>query len=143
MAENGSELSVKQIRTVQALLTCNSIGEAAKAAGVGERTVYAWLKLPAFQAALSAAESELIDSATRRLLRLQDKALATVETLLSDDPDSKVADSVRLRAALAALEHLIKLRSLRDVERRLQQLEERGQAVPVDWLSEFFKGGAV
>ena len=141
MSEN--VLSAKQARAVSALLTENSIIEAAAAAGVDTRTITRWLKLPAFQAALGAAESELIDGATRRLLRLQDQALATVERLLSDDPDSKVADSVRLRAALAALEHLIKLRSLRDVERRLQQLEERGQAVPVDWLSEFFKGGAV
>ena len=130
MAENGSRLSAKQHRAISALLTSKSVTEAAVATGQGERTIYRWLSEPDFRQALSAAEGDLIDVATRRLLQLQGGALDTLEALLSDDTDASAG--VRLRAAQITLDHLLKLREMRDVEQRLQALEaataERGEA---------------
>ena len=130
MAGNGSELSAKQHRTISALLSTKSVIEAAAATGQGERTIYRWLSEPAFRQALSAAEGDLIDVATRRLLQLQGGALDTLEALLSDETDASAG--VRLRAAQVVLDHLLKLREMRDIEQRLQALEastaERGEA---------------
>ena len=130
MAENGSKLSAKQHRAITALLTSKSVTEAATATGQGERTIYRWLSEPAFRQALSAAEGDLIDVATRRLLQLQGGALDTLEALLGDGADASAG--VPLRAAQVVLEHLLKLREMRDIEQRLQALEaataERGEA---------------
>lgn len=120
MAENGSKLSAKQHRALSALLTSKSVAEAAAATGLGERTIYRWLTDPAFRQALSAAEGELIDAATRRLLTLQGTALDTLEAVLGDEDASA---GVRIRAAQMVLDHLLKLRELRDIEQRLQALE--------------------
>ena len=130
MAENGSKLSAKQHRAITALLTSKSVTEAATATGQGERTIYRWLSEPAFRQALSAAEGDLIDVATRRLLQLQGGALDTLEALLGDGADASAG--VRLRAAQVTLDHLLKLREMRDIEQRLAALEaataERGEA---------------
>ena len=129
-----SVLSTKQVKAISALLTCNGITEAAAAAEVDPRTITRWLKQDNFRQALTAAESDLIDAATRRLLRLQDAALKVVEGYLADD--SQAPEGVRLRAATSALDNLLKLRSLRDTERRLAALEQQDQGGSVDWLSE-------
>ena len=120
MAENGSELTPKQARAVQALITAKSIGDAAQAASVGERTLFRWLAEPAFRAALSQAEGDLLDAATRRLLGLQGQAIETFESVLAD---AAASQAVRLRAAQAVLDYLLKLRELRNVESRLVALE--------------------
>jgi transposase len=77
-----SELSSRQQRAIAALLTSKSMSEAATSAGVGERTLYRWLaEDEAFRAGLARAESELLDTATRRLLALQGQAIETLEHL--------------------------------------------------------------
>lgn len=132
---DSSTLTPKQQRAVRALLEHKSVGEAASSIGVGERTLFRWLTDPAFKLALSAAESDLLDAATRRLLALQENAIGTFESLLADD--SAASDAVRLRAASAVLDYLLKLRELRDVEHRLTTLEQAmaAQAQAPGWLS--------
>lgn len=112
-------LNAKQQRAVLALLSEPSVAKAAAAAQVGERTLYKWLRLPAFRGAVAALEGELIDEATRRLLAMQDAALSTIENLLLSD----APPSVRLRAAQMVIENLLKLRDLRNTESRLAALE--------------------
>lgn len=126
MAASVSEskkLTPKQEQAVRALLTSKAVGEAAGAVGVSERTLYRWLADPAFRAALSVAEGDLLDAATRRLLTLQDNAIGAFEDVLTGGPD--VTDTARLRAAQAVLDYLLKLRELRSVEERLTALEAK------------------
>ena len=128
MADNGStsgELTPTQQRAVRALLTSKGVSEAAKLAKVGERTLWRWLLDPGFKVALSAAEGELLDAATRRLLGLQESAIETFEQVLGD---ASASQAVRLRAAQLVLDYLLKLRELRDVEQRLTALEQAMKA---------------
>ena len=121
MSENGSfgdNLTPQQRRAVRALLTCKTIQEAATTAQIAERTLYRWMQDAGFQAAVFAAEGELIDGATRRLLRLQDSAIDVLDDLLT-----ATGDGVKLRAAQTVLDHLLRLRELRDIESRLAALE--------------------
>jgi hypothetical protein len=120
MADNGTDLTSRQQRTIAALLSARNVREAAKQAKVSERTVYTWLAEPDFRTALYEAEGHLIDAATRRLLHHQDVALSVILTIMADRDNPA---SVRLRAAQLVLEQLLKLRELRDIESRLRALE--------------------
>ena len=120
MAENGNDLSTKQVRAVQALLSAKNVAEAAAATGLGERTLHRWLTEDAFRAALAAAEAELLDAATRRLLHLQGAAIDTFETVLDSEEASA---ALKLRAAQAVLDNLLRLREVHSLEQRLLELE--------------------
>lgn len=123
MSENGKNplaLTPKQTRAIPALMSARNIGDAAKAANVAERTLYRWMGDPNFRLRLNEAEGEAIDTATRRLLQLQDPAIDALGDILQDPETSP---TTRLRAATAVLDYLIKLRELRNIEARLLFLE--------------------
>jgi len=123
MAENGTDnalISGKQQRAILALLSTKNVAEAAARAKVGERTLWRWLGEPMFRVQLAGAEADMLDAATRRLLQLQEGAIETVQAIMQD---SEANASVRLRAAQAVLDYLLKLRELRNVEQRLTALE--------------------
>lgn len=123
MAENGTAevaLSAKQQRAIVALLSTKSVSEAAKQAKVGERTLWRWLGDPSFRVHLAGAEADMLDATTRRLLQLQDGAIETVQAIMQD---AEANAGVRLRAAQAVLENLLKLREMRNIEQRLTALE--------------------
>jgi hypothetical protein len=75
----------------------------------------------AFRAALSAAEGDAIDAATRQLISLQDTAIDTLRSVMKSRRSS-VRD--RLRAATTVLNYLLKMRELRNMEQRLAALEQ-------------------
>ncbi len=105
---------------VTALAGGSSVQEAAKAAGVGERTVYRRLDEPAFCHQLAEARSELIGRAVGVLARVSTAAAATLAGLLKAD-----SESVRLGAARSILELAVKLRESEELERRIGALEEQ------------------
>lgn len=114
------KLTHKQQATIRALLECKTITQAATQAGVSERSIYRWLRAPVFRAALLEAEGEAIDGATRRLVALQGRALDTYERLLglfNLDP------GLQRLTARDVLDLLVKLRELRNLEKRLSDLE--------------------
>lgn len=119
-SSESTELTPKQHRAILALLSAKSVGEAAKQAKMGERTLWRWLSDPLFRAALAGAEADMIDTATRRLLQMQEGAIETVQAIMED---AEASPTVRLRAAQAVLDYLLKLRELRNVEQRLTALE--------------------
>ncbi len=124
MSKNGAqkELTTAQHRALASLLVSKNVRAAAEASGIAERTLWRWLEDTRFALALSAAEGQAVDAAVRRLVGLQDKAVDVLEKVLDDE---EALASLKLRAAIAVLEQLIKLRELRNVESRLAALETR------------------
>ena len=121
MATNG--ITRNQKRAIAALLTSRNVQDAAKQIGVGHRTITRWLaEDETFQIALSQAEGQAIDAATRQLVVLADEAIATLRDLIKSND---ATDNIKLRAAQAVLAHLLKLRELRNVEQRLAELERK------------------
>ena len=118
MAES-TKITTRQHKAILALLSTKSVSEAAQQAAVPERTLWRWLGDPQFRAHLAGAEADLLDAATRSLLQMQGNALETVQTIMQGSE----SDAVRLRAAQTVLDHLLKLRELRNVEQRLTALE--------------------
>lgn len=129
-------LTTRQRKAITALLTSANVAQAAKKAGVSERSIYRYLAEESFKQALLDAESEAIYQATRRLVGLQGLAIETLEEVLRDKAEKS---SVRLKAATNVLDYLLKLRELRNVEERLAALEGQGyeaMKTPEEWKAE-------
>jgi hypothetical protein len=120
MAESGS-IGQKHTRAIRALLVCPGVPEAAELTGLGERTIYRWLKNPDFRRQLADAERAILEDAQRRLLQLQTPAIDALAALL--DPDADTAAGVQLRAVELTLSHVLKLREAIEIETRLEALE--------------------
>jgi hypothetical protein len=127
MAINGNlkKLTPRQRRSIAALLSERDVKAAALAANVGARTLYRWLDDPLFRLALSYAEGEAIDAATRRLLAMNDPAISVLNWVLADKANPP---AVRLRAAQTVVDYFLKLRELRSIEERLSNLENAVQS---------------
>lgn len=129
MAQDGVQITPKQLKAIDALLTSRTVSDAALAAGVALRTLQRWIgEDDTFQAALTAAQDQVIDAAGRRLLALQDTAIDTLSAvLLAEDTPA----GVKVRAAELALMHLDKLRTRRD-KAKAGQTDAGGD----DWLED-------
>ena len=99
MAQNGV-LSPAQRRAVVAVLASRTVTAAAEKAEVSLRTLTRWLADPDFQAALTAAEADLLAVTTRQLLSSTMAALGVVGTIMTGDGPP----GVRLRAATTWLD---------------------------------------
>jgi phage terminase small subunit len=117
MAEN---LTYRQRKAVEALLSTTDTTQAALAAGVSRETVYRWMRDPAFRDALKAGAAEALEALSRSLVRLSDKAIKTLEDALTYDLK---APGARVRAADVILGRLLQLKELVDLEGRVSDLE--------------------
>jgi transposase-like protein len=120
MAARGPILGCKQEEAVAALLTQRNVEEAARAAGIGTRTLLRWMKLPEFQAAYREARRAAFGQA---VARLQQGTSAAATTLLKTMIDPNTPASVRVRAAEVIFNHAGKAIELEDLEARLAALE--------------------
>ena len=119
MAARGSILGRKQEDAIAALLTQRNVEEAARAAGIGTRTLLRWLKLPEFQAAYRQARREAFGQA---VARLQQGASAAATTLLKTMIDPATPASVRVRAAECVMNQATKAIEIEGLEARLIEL---------------------
>ena len=118
MKGHGEKLSRKQEVAIAALLTEPTMVAAAQDAGVGEVTLWRWLKQEGFTSAYRAARRQAVENAIAQLQVASGKAVETLVDCLEAE-----GDSVRLRAAVAILEQSSKGIELLDLEERLAALE--------------------
>jgi phage terminase small subunit len=121
MAGNG-RLTAKQRKFVSAMMTARTVGEAAKVAGISERTARRYLRNEAVRAALSQALDDALGSVTRQVVQKMTRALGTLEQVHADKLQPA---SARVSAARAILEAGPKLREAVDLAERVTRLEER------------------
>jgi hypothetical protein len=101
-------------------LSCGStIENAARQAGVVDRTVYRRLRDPEFQAKLRAARTDMVE---RTAAMLTAAAFESVKTLLKLQSDTHTK-AVQLGAAKAVLEYGVKLRENSDLMIRVAAIE--------------------
>ena len=120
MAGHGEKLGRKQEEAIAALLSHRNIEEAARAAGVGTRTLIRWLKLPEFGREYRQARREAVHQSVARMQQATGAA-ATIVMKLMTDPNVQAA--VRLRAAECVFDRAIKGIELEDIEARVAALE--------------------
>jgi hypothetical protein len=120
MAFDTTKLGRKQEQAIAALMTQRNVDEAAKAAGVGVRTLWRWLKIPEFQAAYREARRTAFSQA---IARLQQGGSAAATTLIKIMVDPKEPAAARVRAADCILSHGVRAIEIEDLAARLDQLE--------------------
>ena len=122
MKGHGEKLTRKQEQAIAALLSEATVTSAAEKAGVGEVTLYRWLKLPDFVSAYRAARREVVEKAVAQMQQSSWAASTTLIRLLGSG-----SDSIRLRAAQTILEQANKGLELIDFEERLAALEQHAE----------------
>ena len=121
MSDNG--LTARQRKAIPAMLTETTIKEAAKAAGIGERTLYRWLQEDlAFQQALRAAQDQVVSGA---IARMSSGVGDAVDTLLTIINDADERGSTRVNAARILLSEYRALREGHELAERVSNLEIR------------------
>ena len=125
MAAHGSKLGRKQEEAIAALLSQRSIEDAARACGLGARTLLRRLKLPEFNAAYREARRAAF---SQSIARLQQATTAAVSTLLKVMVDPSTPASTRVRAADSVLDHSAKSIEIEDIEARVAELERATEA---------------
>jgi hypothetical protein len=125
MAGHGEKFGRKKEEAVAALLTQRNVEEAARAAGVGTRTLLRWLQNPEFQRAYREARRQAFGQS---IARLQQATAAAATTLLKIMVDPSAPASVRVRAADSVFSHSAKAIEIEDIESRLAALEQAAEA---------------
>ena len=114
-------LKPRQRKALEVLITTGEITQAAAAANVARKTVYAWLNEPEFKQALADAESLALESISRALLALGEQATDTLRAAMAD---KAAPAATRVRAADITLARLENMRQLAEFDARLKVIEE-------------------
>lgn len=120
MSRNVTFLNENQLRVLPYLLNCSCVAQAAKEARISPKQVYRWLhESKPFRDELRSRQMAVADAAMSILLSHVQKAVDTlVELLDSEKP------TVRRAAARDLLDMTIKLKTMDDLEARLEKLEQ-------------------
>src|ERR1039457_6788093 len=124
MASNGSKLTPKQEEAILALLTNQGVDNAARAVGIGPRTLYRWMNEPLYDKAYRKAGRAAFGQGTARL---QHASGAAVSSILNIMVDQHAAASTKLRAADMVLTHGAKAIEIEDIEARVAELERAAE----------------
>ena len=120
MSENDQYLNGNQLRVLPYLLSNSCVAKAAEEARVSPKQVYRWIhESKAFRDELRARPMAVADAAMSSLLSHVQKAVDTLVDLLGSDKPT-----VRRAAARDLLDMALKLKTVDDLEKRLEQLEE-------------------
>jgi hypothetical protein len=115
-------LSRRAEEAIAALLTAETVEQAAQHAGIGYRTLHRWLREDiAFQQAYLHARREVVHQAQAQIQKATGRAVATLLAVM-DDP--LTPPGAKVTAARVILEHAIKAIELNDLEARIVALEQ-------------------
>ena len=96
MTGHGTKYERKRDEAIVALLTHRNLEEAARAIGVGTKTLFRWTQMPEFQEAFRAARRNAF---SQSIARLQQASSAAVSTLIKVMIEPGTPSSTRVRAA--------------------------------------------
>ena len=113
-------LTARQKRVINALLTERTIGAACESAGVGRTTLARWLTLDLFNNALRTEQEKTTRRANWLLIGAQEKAINVLLTLA----ESARNEATKRAAAVDLLTFSLKFNEAIDFENRLTALEK-------------------
>jgi hypothetical protein len=117
----------QQERTINALLSSNTLEGAAKKAGISKRTLLRWMEEPEFRAAYRKAKGDVLRTASAILTRDSGKAALTLTKIFTGKPTEN--QSSRVSAARATLRLALDAFALEDLDERLRKLEGKSDAL--------------
>jgi len=125
MTGHGAKFGRKKEEAIVALLAHRNVEEAARAVGIGSKTLLRWMQVPEFHAAYLQARRKAFGQATARL---QQASTAAVSTLLKVMVDPEAPAASRVRAADCVLDHAKSAIEVEDIEVRVAELERAAEA---------------
>jgi hypothetical protein len=121
------KLTRLQRAAVQAIVETRTAKEAAALANCSESSVYKWLQMAHFRAAVAEHEAMIRDAIRQELASKATYALTVIGGVMTgqikDTEDTRA--SVRLRAALGWMDLVTRTGDQADLERRVSALEAR------------------
>lgn len=118
-------LTVREQKALAALLTSTSLTEAAKVSGLGQRTIFRYLRASHFADAYRQARSEQVRQGICQIQRIAEKAAKVLEQIM-DDPLAK--PSARVLACRTILHTALQAVEIESLESRLDALEQKQNA---------------
>ena len=116
-----STLTARQRNAITALLTASTIGEAARTAGIGETTLYRWMREDAeFVAEYQRQADRILDA---NIAAIQQATGVAVEVLKKVLTDSEAGNMAKLTAARHVLEYAYRARDI-NLGKKLDELEK-------------------
>lgn len=124
MANNQTSevLSKNQLKAVEALISYDTVADAAKACGLGRDTLYRYMRDPLFDGELRKAKRAMVDQAVTSLQRSCKDAAAALADICKDKDSPP---SARVAAAREILSQTMRAIEVEGIEERLQTLEDR------------------
>lgn len=110
----------KDERILSALLSCNTIKEAATLTSVSEQAIYARLKNESFLKRYNEAKANIIKQSTTYLQGRLSNAIKVIDTIIND---TSVNPQSRLYGAKSIIELSLKLTEQSDILERITALE--------------------
>jgi len=121
MGAKTSNFTRKKEKAIAALLTTDTIEQAASVAGIAESTLFRWLKEPIFLEQYRKARKAAVDQA---ISTLQERSNKAARALVDIAEDQEMPPSTRVAAAREILQTSIRGIERDDFESRLEQLEK-------------------
>jgi hypothetical protein len=103
------------------MLSCRTLDEAAKQAGISRKTLYSVRQDAQFMARYQRALDEMLESAVNQL---RSNAVHATEVLRKIAADENQHGNAKVRASEVTLTTLLKATELQDILRRLEALEK-------------------
>ena len=119
MAEE-AKLTTKQAKAIPLLLAAKNYEEGCKAAKISRTTLHSWMQDEAFASEFDHQRNEIVEAAFGMISQNIEKAVSTLVGLL-DTGD----DRVKRLAAKDVIGHFLKHKEIRDMEERIELIEER------------------
>ena len=112
-------MTAKQQKAIEALLAAPSIRQAAAAAGIGEKSIRRWLRLPEFFRAYEQVRHQVFAEALTDLRSANQDAVQALRTAVKEE-----SGALRVKAATAVVRLSIQTAETLEIEARLQRLEQ-------------------
>ncbi len=119
----------KKEKLLAALLTSRTKKEAAKAAGISERTMRTYFDDPEFRAAYKQAAAGIMDSATRQLQQNLTAAIDRLGKIVEDDEESSIT---QVSAARTLLDYALRFTEFNDILKEMESTEGEAGCIMTD-----------
>lgn len=117
--EKTTSLTDRQLAALPHIAASSTLSQAARSASTSRATLYRWLQDERFRQALDSLRSEAADFARAELQGLMLKGILVLSQAMDDSsPD------IRLRAARATLYLALKVKDIKDIQQRLELIDE-------------------
>lgn len=124
-----TDLTEKQIRTIEALYTSTTVQEAAARSGVHPDSISRWKRSPEFRQAYARARREMLGETTAKLTAV---GAAVVESLVGVALDTQAPHAARVSAGRTLLTMAYKSAEQLDITARLERIEQEIAGVAVE-----------